>query len=268
MKDISADLLVPYLRTRMLGRNLLAADEMESTNLTAAELASKGCAEGMVVVADHQTGGRGRNGRTWFSPAGRNLYFTMVLRPDCQPGLVPQLAIVAAMSMRRGLKCLCPDIPVSLKWPNDIWVKGLKLCGILCSMSCMGMKTEYAVVGIGVNVNLRKEDLPGGIQGSATSLGILSGSLWNRSQVLATILNAFEEDYDTWLAHGSLAPFMEGWNEASLLNGRQVSVGQGNVVYSGIVKGITEDGRLILVRGDGGTDLISAGDAHILSGLK
>ena len=251
------------LTTTSLGRSLVVAESLESTNLTVREMANQGIPHGLVVAADHQTGGLGRNGRVWQSPAGVNLYFSMLLRPACPPGIVPQVAILTALAERRALAQLLPQLDVQLKWPNDVWVRGRKLSGILCTMSCQGIRTDYAIVGVGLNVNALEADFAQDIRARATSLRRLTGQSFARGKVLAFLLNHFESLYGEWLNAASLSPFLEEWRQASVLEGKQVTVEQGNSPVSGVVDGITPDGQLILHNGTR-TRLATAGDAHVV----
>ena len=256
--DITAEALASLLSTKAIGRSLLTLDSTESTNLTAAELAPVS-PHGLVVVADHQTGGRGRNGHTWFSPPQRNLYFSILLKPPCTPAIVPQLSIVSALSMQSALLSLFPNLSITVKWPNDIWIDGRKVCGILCTMSAIGDATEYAVLGLGLNINTTLEELPPELHDTATSLRIASGHPCDRCRVLATFLNAFEQDYTQWLAAGSLRPFMQRWHQASLLDGHPVTAEHGHDTIAGTARGITPEGQLKLET-NGTITLISAGD--------
>ena len=249
------------LDTAFLGRSVVAKEQLSSTNTTASELACASAPEGLLVVADSQTGGMGRNGRTWFSPPGRNLYFSMLLRPDCMPGVVPQLAIVVALSLHDAVCRLCPDSKPCVKWPNDLLCNGSKLSGILCTMSCTGADVDYAVVGIGINVNLDAKDIPAEI--NATSLKIMAGAEMEREAVLAAFLNVFESDYQSWLSEKSLKPFLGRWSECSCLDGQYVEVEQGRGVLGGTVEGITDEGHLRLRDAFGRISLAYAGDAHV-----
>ena len=251
------------LTTAGLGRSLLVDEVLESTNLTAREMADRGIPHGLVVVADRQTGGRGRNGRAWLSPAGVNLYFSMLLRPSCPPGIVPQIAILTALAERRALVQLLPSLEVQVKWPNDVLVRGGKLSGILCSMSCQGTRTDYAIVGVGLNVNALAADFAPDVRTKATSLRLLTGRSFPRGKVLALLLNQFEAIYQEWLAVASLTPFLAEWRKVSVLEGKRVTVEQGNAPVTGVVDGITADGQLVLRDGQR-TSLATAGDAHIV----
>ncbi len=264
MSDFEEDFpkhLAHWLCSERLGRCVIAKKELASTNTLLAQMAESGMQEGLVVVADAQTGGMGRNGRTWFSPPGKNLYFSLLLRPDCKPGVVPQLAIVAALSLHDVVCRLCPGKKVGVKWPNDLLCEDAKLSGILCTMSCTGANVDYAVVGIGVNVNMAANEFPEDVK--ATSLQILGNGTWDRAFVLAEFLSAFEADYHSWLKRGNLASFIPRWNECSCLEGQYVEVEQGRELASGVVESITEEGHLRLRDASGKIALACAGDAHI-----
>ncbi len=260
--DISAERLGGLLRTGFLGRHILAEELLESTNLTAAALAPAS-EEGLLVLADQQSGGRGRNGRKWASPPGRNLYFSLVLKPCCHPSAVPQLAIVAALSISRALERL-GVMGAGVKWPNDIHCNRRKLCGILCSMSSLGDRAEYAIAGIGLNVNMEELDFPESLRCTATSLLMETGRRMDRALVLAEALNSLEEDYSLWKKHCSLSPFMERWDGMDVLKGKTIVAEHGGGIVAGRADGIEASGLLRLETADG-LKLISAGDTHIVN---
>ena len=161
--------------------------------------------------------------------------------------------------MQSALLSLFPKLPITVKWPNDIWLEGRKLCGILCAMSAIGNATEYAVLGLGLNINTTQEELPPELHDTATSLRIASGEPCDRCRVLAAFLNTFEHDYTQWLAAGSLLSFMQRWRQASLLDGHPVTAEHGHDTITGTARGITSDGQLKLET-NGTITLISAGD--------
>ena len=253
--EMRIDELRASIRTRCIGRRIVFEELLESTNLTAQDLGNAGEPEGVVVVADAQSGGRGRDGRSWVSPKGVNLYFSILLRPECTVARSSQLSIAAAFSLHRALS---PYAPVQVKWPNDIWCGGRKLSGILCSLSCMGSRTDFVVVGIGVNVNLDK--FPEGVPG--TSLLLECGRRFDRAALLGEILAAFEQEYDAWRSMPDLSPWQARWKEISLLEGRHVEVEQGGRLISGVADGISPEGYLRLVE-DGQVHEVTVGDAHI-----
>lgn len=256
--------VAPLLGARRLGRPLLFFREADSTNRQAASRAAAGAPEGLVIVADYQSAGRGRMGRGWYSPKGANLYFSIVLRPDVGVAHVPSLPLVAGCAVARTLARLAPDLPVRVKWPNDLLVDNRKLGGILCEMAAEADRVEHVVVGIGLNVNLRRGRLPRALAATATSLALATGRTWPRADVLAALLREFEEAYDLWCAEG-LEPFLPELAARDALKGRPVRIQQsaGRVV-EGIAAGIQSDGSL-LVRQDAGTEvLVYSGDAHLL----
>ncbi|MGI5924234.1 MAG: biotin--[acetyl-CoA-carboxylase] ligase [Lentisphaeria bacterium] len=260
----SSAAVTPLLTTRFLGRQFIYEQELVSTNRSALELAAAGCPAGLIVVAESQTGGRGRMTRSWFSPPGRNLYFSFVLRPRIAPAMVPQLALLAALSLRRALLEQGPTWPLKCKWPNDLWAEGRKISGILCEMNCRGMETSHVVVGIGVNVNISREELPPELRDSAGSLCQLAGRALPRAEILAAILNHFERDYEQWLADGGLASFLAEWRSASVLDDRAVKIEQSGRIYQGVARGITPEGFLRLEQSDGKIVTIHAGDVHVV----
>jgi BirA family biotin operon repressor/biotin-[acetyl-CoA-carboxylase] ligase len=254
----------PLLRTAELGRHWVYEFQLPSTNRTAAELAVAGAPPGLVVVADAQTQGQGRMGRHWHSPAGRNLYVSVLLRPSVPPVRVPQISLLAALALRRALLALCPALPVGVKWPNDLWVGGRKLAGVLCEMDAEVDRVRHVVVGLGLNVNLTADEWPEALAGRATSLRIESGRPWPRPQVLGAFLNALEPLLREWEAADDLGPFLGELDQASVLRGRRIRVECGQRTSEGVAAGIALDGRLRL-RADGGDELLlSSGDAHLL----
>ncbi len=256
---------LPQLKTRWLARHLLYQETMSSTNLVAEDAAKQNAPNGLLVITDNQTAGRGRLNHTWFSPAGRNLTFSLLLRPNLPPATIPQLSLVVALSLVEIL----PTLPLRIKWPNDVWTdQGQKIAGILSTMSYTGTTVDYAIVGIGINVNLTQEDFPTELQNTASSLRLLSGNhTIDKQQLLCDFLLRFESDYELWLQHATLEPFFDRWKKKDFLFGKQIVVEQGNTKINGVANGITPGGNLLLRQADGSCCQATAGDAH-LGGLK
>ena len=251
----------PFLTTRRFGRKILYHGVTASTNIVAKSLASDGLPEGCVVAADSQTGGRGRMGRTWVSPSGVNLYFSLILRPELPSIRVPQLTLLVAAAIHKALSSVVPCIAPMVKWPNDILINGKKVCGVLCEMQSEPDFTHFVVVGIGINVN--QSEMPPELRDSATSLFAETGSLFSRPELLASFLNNFEPLYDAWIQEddlGFILPYLERY---SLLQSKQVTVDQLKRTISGTVSGIARGGELMLDAADGQTILISSGEAHL-----
>jgi BirA family biotin operon repressor/biotin-[acetyl-CoA-carboxylase] ligase len=256
----------PFLTSRRFGRNIAYHAVTPSTNILAKALAVEGSPEGSVVVADSQTGGRGRMGRTWVSPPGVNLYFSLILRPVVPSVRVPQLTLLVAAAIHQALCAIIPDLAAMIKWPNDILVNGRKLCGVLCEMQSEPDLTHFVVVGIGINVN--QSEFPSLLKDSATSLYLEKGRLFSRPELLASVLNHFEPLYDEWLGQEDLCfilPYLEAY---SLLHSKEVTVDQLNRSMSGKVTGISRCGELKLENAAGESILVSSGEAHLRTGIS
>ncbi len=261
---VSAEGLAVFINTQVIGRHILSEKIVDSTNRLAMDCGQQGAPEGLVAVADSQTGGRGRLDHAWFSPPGRNLYFSVLLRPQVAPAILPQLAMVAAVALRRALASLLPNLSCQLKWPNDVWMQGRKISGILCESACPTDGVPHVVIGIGLNVNVSMEELPEPLRNTATSLRILTGRGWNREQVLATVLNELERAVEVWLAAGSLRPFQTEWQRHSLLAGQMIRVDMLGNQLVGHAVGITDQGLLQVLIPDGTLRFVAAGDTHVV----
>ena len=254
--------VTPHLKTLTLGRRIEYHDQLDSTNRAAGELARQGAAEGAVVVADAQTAGRGRMGRRWESPAGENLYFSVLLTPDVEPARVPQLALVAAVAVHEGLAECCPEITAQIKWPNDILVDGRKVAGILCEASLEADRVHRVVLGIGINVNGR--GVPRELRATATTLRIEGGREVSRPALLGAVLNHLEARYEGWLREGSLSGLLVFFERHSALNGRLVAAENRSGVVRGTARGVAPTGELVIETPDGALLHLLAGDVHLL----
>jgi BirA family biotin operon repressor/biotin-[acetyl-CoA-carboxylase] ligase len=254
--------VLPLLRTTSLGRCLEFYTETESTNDVAMRLARQGAAHGTTVVADRQTRGRGRLARTWFSPPASNLYFSVVLRLPVPVVRAPQLALVAALAVVRAVRSVGLDLPMGIKWPNDILLAGRKLAGILCEMEVETERLRHVVAGVGINVNVTGAQFPPDLAQTATSLREAAGRRVSRPQLLASCLNAFEMLLDPWCGAG-LAPLLEECSRLSVLTGRWVKIMTPGGGVAGICRGLTADGALLVELADGARRHVLAGDVHV-----
>jgi BirA family biotin operon repressor/biotin-[acetyl-CoA-carboxylase] ligase len=251
----------PLLTTRAIGRPIEYVATVDSTNAAAARAAAAGAAEGLVVVADAQTAGRGRQQRTWSSPPGCNLYFSVLLRPRVLPHRVAQISLVAAVAVHQALADVRPELDLGIKWPNDILASsGEKLCGILCEADLEADLVHHAIVGIGLNVNMREGPAP--IRGVATSLYRLTRSVTPRPLVLASVLNRLEAAYERWRTAPDLGPLLPYLDRHSVLTGRQVDVSNVAGRFQGRAEGLTADGRLRVRTADGRRRTVDAGDVQ------
>lgn len=259
------DAVRAFLHTQKMGRALLFFREAQSTNLLLGQQAAAGAAEGLVVVADHQTAGRGRMGRSWFSPAGVNLYCSILLRPMVGLDRVATLPLVVGLAVARALETVAPGLGVAIKWPNDLHTGGRKIGGILCEMASEPDGVSHVVVGIGINVNLCRSRLPRALSGLATSLTMETRRTFSRAELLANLLDALETFYSTWCAQG-LAPFLPDLASRDALKGRTVQIEQGGHHVAGKADGIQADGTLALRQPDGSCLSVCSGEVH-LTGL-
>ncbi len=256
--------LQPLLRTRFIGRTGESFAELDSTNRELITRLETGLElpEGYCLTADTQTQGQGRQGRVWHSPAGQNLYFSFLLHPSTAPETVVTLPLVAGLAVAMMLEehGLQPQV----KWPNDIWLDGKKVCGILCEMRLINDR-PMVVIGIGININ--QTEFPAELQDIATSLALVTHTQANRAKCLAETLSAFEPLYQRWQAEG-FAALVSDFTQRDALYGKSITVNQGGKLYSGMADGVNPDGTLRLLLSDGTCLAIDSGEAHLLRTQK
>ena len=254
-----------FLKTRDFGRSHVCLETTGSTNHDAKKAAADGCSHGYTVVSDEQTAGRGRLDHEWISPAGVNIYVSIVLRPRVTASNFPQIPVICAVALHKALAELVPAVELALKWPNDLLTvhNKRKISGILCEGVTMKDRSLAVVTGVGINVNSSLEDFSENLRVTATSLKMETGRQWNREKVLAEFLNSFERVFNEWEASGgTLRPFMDYWNSHDLLAGQSIAIEQGPQIEEGVSRGIDDEGRLLLETPDG-MKLIHAGDVHL-----
>ncbi|MBN2538756.1 MAG: biotin--[acetyl-CoA-carboxylase] ligase, partial [Deltaproteobacteria bacterium] len=244
----------------LIGNRIHFFDEIDSTNNRAVSLAVDGAGEGEVVVADCQTAGRGRlRDRVWHSPPGRNLYTSVILRPDIQPAYAQVLTLVAGVAVVELLSGYCP---VALKWPNDILAGGRKISGILTEMKIRGRNVDFVVVGIGINVNMEADDFQQELLGISTSLKEQTSESVSRLELTAHLYGLLEKWYRIFIDEGFL-PVRDRWMEYSDLIGKTIEVTDRGVVQKGICRGIDNKGVLLLSDEKNRTRQILSGDVRI-----
>jgi BirA family transcriptional regulator, biotin operon repressor / biotin---[acetyl-CoA-carboxylase] ligase len=236
-------------------------NEVASTQRVAAEMADEGAASGTVVIAELQTAGRGRLGRNWHSPAGVNLYMTIILRPTRPLAEVSRLSLVAGVAAAEALETVAPGI-VALKWPNDVWLNGRKAGGIIAeAVTDASQALRCVLLGIGLNVNLALHDVPDDLRDKATSVRIATGRACDRIELAATLCNRLHTRYMEVEAEG-FAAVRPAWERYSALTNRRVTVLDGETRIAGVVRGINSEGALILET-DAGPERILTGDVSI-----
>ncbi|MCG0238332.1 MAG: biotin--[acetyl-CoA-carboxylase] ligase [Firmicutes bacterium] len=227
--------------------------------------AREGAPEGLVVLAEEQTGGKGRLGRRWHSPPGQGIWMTVVLRPPLPPAEVPRLTLVAAVAVAGAIRQVA-GLPVGIKWPNDIVCRDRKLCGILTEMEADMERVHFAAVGIGINVNQDPAAFPPELRETATSLRAELGAPVDRAALLRAVLAELEAGYDALLAGRFAAEVLPRWRECSVTLGRRVRVTPvvpGAEVLTGLAREVAEDGALILELPDGTLRRVVAGEVSL-----
>jgi BirA family biotin operon repressor/biotin-[acetyl-CoA-carboxylase] ligase len=267
LQELPDKLLVPEIRdglgTRTMGQGEIRhLETAASTNLTAKEMAAAGAAEGSLVVAEHQSRGRGRLDRSWFSPAGQGLYASLILRPLLPPGKASSLVLVMAVAVAEALR-ETTGLPVTIKWPNDILAGGRKMAGILAELATQMDAVDYMVIGLGLNVNIAAEDFPADIRTTATSVRRETGRPFSRVLLLRRILERFEALYLDFQTAG-FAPILARWKSLADMLGRPVAVHTVGGSYRGTVAGFDDDGFLILRDEQGGERRLISGDVQML----
>lgn len=259
---LSKTAIESYIDTTQIGKNIVFHKETGSTNIDAKALAEKGEPSGTLVVADMQTAGRGRRGHGWVAPAGKNIYMTLMLCPDCPPDKASALTLVMAIAVYEAVSELISKDCCGIKWPNDVVVNNKKICGILTEMSAEPDCIHYVVTGAGINVN--QEDFPQEIRETATSLFLETGKLTDRSRLTARVMHFFEQNYALFEQTWNLERLQDKYNEMLINRNRQVRVLDPKGTYDGIARGINEKGELIVERGDTGeTVLVYAGEVSV-----
>lgn len=248
------------LNTDIFGKRYVYMDTTESTNLEARRLAQQGAEEGTVVVTEEQAAGRGRLSRGWYSPFGKGLWFSLILRPDFPPAEAPKCTLMAAVALTKAFhKMGLAD--AGIKWPNDILVNGRKLVGILTEMSGSMEEISYIVMGIGVNVKTKQEELPEEIKQIATSL-LMEGVDIERTEAFKIILEELEHQYYDVLDSGFEETLNE-WRKLSVTLNQEIEVRAPGNTYEGVATDIDDDGNLLVKTTNGEVKRIVAGDVSI-----
>ena len=220
---------------------VVCLDTTDSTNCRAMELASSGAPHGTVVVADEQTGGRGRRGRHWISPPGRNVYVSLIVRPAIPNAKAVGLSLAAGVALADAAESV--GVAAFLKWPNDLYLNSRKAAGILVETASEGDVLKYAVVGVGINVNLSGDEIPEELRGKATSFAICAGHSFSREEILARFLNAFGGRYAEFVA-GGFSAIRSDWARRDMLRDRRVLIRRGGEEVWAVVRGVSDDGAL------------------------
>ena len=254
---LTPDLLRKRLKGNLFGKRIFHFFKTDSTNRVAMELGYAGEPEGTVVMAEEQSAGRGRSGRTWHSERGTGLYFTVLLRPRLSPAQAPLLTMLAGISAHAAITAQTGLVP-ELKWPNDLMLNGKKLGGILTEMHAEPNAVRFVIVGVGINVN--QERFPTELAGVATSIRKETGRISYRLELLVRLLTQFESDYNRFLHEGPGFVVERFESVSSFARGRRVRVDTGAETYSGTTAGLSPEGLLLVARDNGPVVTVIAGD--------
>ena len=252
--------LASMLHTQWIGTRLVYFDETDSTNTRARKLAEEGAPHGTLVVADRQTAGKGRRGKSWVSPAGTGIWMSMVLRPSMSPMSASMLTLIAGLAVVRGVK-ESTGLEAMIKWPNDAVLNGKKICGILTEMSTEVECIRYVIPGIGINVNI--DGFPEEIRATATSLKLEAGRNIKRSPVIAAVADSFEYYYDIFMKTSNMSGLKDDYNKALVNKDREVLVLDPRGQYKGRAQGIDDEGSLLVRQEDGNVSAVISGEVSV-----
>lgn len=258
---LSHNAIQNQLTTRTLGNPLILLRSVDSTNLYLKNLAQSEIEEGYTVVADEQMQGRGRLGRTFYSPRGNGIYMSVLLRPALALTDTPFLTICAAVAVCRTLKKVC-GLNAGIKWVNDLFCDGKKLCGILTEafISAEMQTVDYAIIGIGINLR----NIPDEVSDIATCVYSQTGQRGIRNTLIAEILNALEQVYSSYIQHNAKDRILDEYTKNMIALNRRVEVVSPASVYEAYVIGVNSSGGLLVKRPDGAVCTLTSGEIKLM----
>ncbi len=239
--------------------DIIRLDTVTSTNTYAKELARQGAPHGTVVLADHQTGGRGRMGRNFSSPKGLGVYCSVVLRPHAEPSKLLHLTAMMAEAARRAV-LETVGLKPQIKWVNDLVLNGKKLCGILTEMELNGSETDFVIVGVGINCNQKREDFPTELQEIATSLSMELRKEVDREAVMQALLSEIEKASAALL---SSEEWMEAYRQNCITLGKEVQIIRGEEIRQGFAEDMDDTGALVIRFADGHRETVGSGEVSV-----
>ena len=254
---IIAEDVLAKLKTNVIGKNVMTYNSLDSTNRLLMELAHKNSPEGTVIFAEEQSRGRGRLSRSWVSPKGKGLYFSILLRPNMKIDHMPKLTLLAAVAI---IEALHPHKKgIGIRWPNDIVIGHRKLGGILTEMNTESDQLRSVVVGIGLNVHKGNKPLPN----EGVSLEEATGHVWNRLDLACSILQKLEKHYEL-LKKGNDKLLTQGWEKHSILAGKRVTATTAQGTMRGTAMGIDATGALWIREDSGLQTRLTSADLQLI----
>lgn len=258
---MSADSIRMALNGTTFGEHIYYFDSVDSTQKIANELASNGATEGTIVVADQQTGGRGRLARKWFSPENTGIWMSLIIKPNIPIYQAPQLTLLTAVAAAKAIEEQISIAPY-IKWPNDLLLNNKKITGILTEMQAEADSIHSIIIGIGINVNQKKTDFPEELQEIASSLQIETGQIFAREAIISSFLRHFENLYMVYQKEG-FAVVKELWESYAISVGRTITATTINEKIVGVALGITDQGVLLIKDEQGQIHNIYSADIEI-----
>lgn len=255
----NAETISNAIQTKWTGHPVHFASEIDSTNLWIKRLVKEGAESGTLAVAEFQSAGRGRLGRTWQTPAGSNIAMSLLLKPNFAPQYASMLTLVMGLSVAQAVSEM--GIDVSIKWPNDVVVSRKKICGILTEMDLNGMEIQDVVIGTGINVNL--PEIAEELKESATSLYLETGKTYDRAEIIGRVMGYFEKNYEKFLKTLDFSLMKEDYHRL-LANLNQPVRVLAREPYEGIALGINDQGELLVKKDSDGTITpVNAGEVSV-----
>lgn len=258
--DLSPKIIINKLKTNWLGQNIIYYKEIESTQKESHELAKRYFTNGTVVIADRQTNGKGRLGRTWHSEKGKGLWFSIILRPEFGYQQAPLITLYTSIMIIRTLEKLY-KIGLNIKWPNDIYYDNKKIAGILTELHGEQDKIDYLIIGIGINTHIT--EYPIAIKDKATSIESIIKEEPNRVQIITKLLDEFEQNFNNFNDTG-FDSFYDEYNKALLWKDKRVTIRNLSNTYDGQLVGIDHNGYLCIRTDTDNSVKVISGDIEFL----
>lgn len=264
-EEVTSDVLnrqkiIERIQTKWVGREVVFLEETGSTNVEAARLAKEGASHGCLVVADNQSGGKGRRGRNWHTSKGSCIAMSLILKPKLEAEYASMLTLVQAMAVAKAIEEVC-KVEVQIKWPNDILVNEKKVCGILTEMNLEKTAISSIIIGTGINVN--QESFPEEIKEIATSLKIETKQTRSRADLIGCICGWFEAYYEKFMETKDLSAFLEEYNSHLISKERMVKVLDPKGEFTGRALGINPKGELCVEKESGEIVTVYAGEVSV-----
>jgi BirA family biotin operon repressor/biotin-[acetyl-CoA-carboxylase] ligase len=257
---LTGDEIKPKLSTNFLGSSIIHFDTIPSTNIKAKELAQE-AEDGTVIISEEQTSGKGRLGRHWVSPKGKGIWMSIILKPSIDPMEASKITLIGAAAVFNALEKR--NIKALIKWPNDLVVNNKKVCGILTEMSAELNKIHYLVIGIGINVNVDKEEFPEDMKDTATSLKMVTGETVDRRNLVCDVLNFFEILYTKFIDTGFISDSIKICKENSIFIGQDVRIIRLNKEFIAKAIDLDDEGQLIIQLEDGTIEKVFSGEVSM-----